>query len=150
LSRWHLTLHLVPDCVLQPAEVMRYQRLVWSSVNSASRLQARLHGFLYQHIYKTFWTIKLLNKIWKLNCLTVCTRCKTYLLCAAVHVRCKRRTRKNVNLNLSLWRHFWLARNSHYQKQCVTDENLLWNTNKKSGLPFQNPSFKTSPSLVII
>jgi len=44
LSRWHLTLHLVPDCVSQPANAMRYQRQVWSSVNGASRLQARLHG----------------------------------------------------------------------------------------------------------
>jgi len=42
---------------------MRCQRLVGSSVNGASRLQARLRGILYRDIYKTFRTIKLLNEI---------------------------------------------------------------------------------------
>jgi len=65
-------------------------------------LVCRRHGILYRHIYKTFQTIKLLNEIWKMNCLTVRTRRNTVFFCAAGHVRCKRHTRKNMILNLNL------------------------------------------------
>jgi len=52
---------------------------------------------------RPFRIIKLLNEVWKLNCLTV----RVYDLCVmrcciVTYIRCKRHIRKNVNLNMNL------------------------------------------------
>ena len=59
---------------LQAVDVMRCQRLVWSSVNGVSRLLVRRHGILCMHLYRTSAIIALLNETLKLNFLTVYTR----------------------------------------------------------------------------
>ena len=78
-SRRHPTLRLGLDSALQTAAATKFQQLVWSSVNVVSRLLVRQRGILYQHLYRTSVTIKLLNEILKLNFLIEHTRHKTVL-----------------------------------------------------------------------
>jgi len=59
LSRWHIW-----DCISFPTAFCNQstpwdamQRLVWSSVNGASRLQGRLHGILKTELFDRAYTI---------------------------------------------------------------------------------------------